>query len=123
VYRQIAVSIAKKHLPALITPFDPNTPKDYNGFLQLLSFQTGHKPVTHAAAYALEHGYPTKLQPDIIDRYLENSRVWHEFTMTQECDVLDHSNGVDIRNKDIAQAIGYPSTQRPSQAPACTEPD
>jgi hypothetical protein len=81
-YRQVAVSIAKKHLPALVTPFDPNTPKDYNGFLQLLSFQTGHKPTTHAGAYALEHGFPTKLQPDLIDRYLINSHMWHEFTLT-----------------------------------------
>ena len=52
-YRQVAVSIAKKHLPDLIKPFDPNTPKDYNGFLQLLSFQTGHRPVTHASATGL----------------------------------------------------------------------
>jgi hypothetical protein len=90
-YRQTAVSIAKKHLPALVAPFDPNTPKDYTGFLQLLSFQTGHRPVTHASAYALEHGFPTKLQPDLIDRYLVNSHMWHEFTLTREEDVLDHS--------------------------------
>lgn len=61
-YRQTAVSVAKKHLPALVKPFDPNSPKDYNGFLQLLSFQTGHRPVTHASGYALEHGFPAKLQ-------------------------------------------------------------
>ncbi|EMD86838.1 hypothetical protein COCHEDRAFT_1218347 [Bipolaris maydis C5] len=90
-YRQTAVSIAKKHLPGLVAPFDPSTPKDYNGFLQLLAFQTGHRPVTHASAYALEHGFPTKLQPDLIDRYLVNSHMWHEFTLTREEDVLDDS--------------------------------
>ena len=67
-YRQIAVSIAKKHLPALVTPFDPNTPRDYNGFIRLLAFQTGHKPSTHVGLYALEHGYPSKLRPDLIQR-------------------------------------------------------
>jgi hypothetical protein len=89
-YRQTATSIAKKHLPSLVASFDPNTPKDYNGFLQLLAFQTGHRPATHASAYALEHGFPTKLQPDLIDRYLVNSHVWHEFTLTREEDVLDY---------------------------------
>jgi hypothetical protein len=90
-YRQTATSIAKKHLPSLVASFDPNTPKDHNGFLQLLAFQTGHKPVTHASAYALEHGFPTKLQPDLINRYLVNSHMWHEFTLTREEDVLDYS--------------------------------
>ena len=32
-YRQTVVSIAKKHLPALVKLFDPNTPKDYYSFL------------------------------------------------------------------------------------------
>jgi len=53
-YRQIAVSIAKKHIPDLLQPFDPNIPRDYDGFLRLLSFQTGHKPSTHASAYVLD---------------------------------------------------------------------
>lgn len=107
VYRQIAVSIAKKHLPILVTPFDPNTPKDYNSFLQLLSFQAGHKPTTHAGAYALEHGFPAKLQPDLIDRYLENSHVWHEFTLTRETDILDYSSDVGSAATPSTQLVGY----------------
>lgn len=73
----------------MITPFDLNTPKDYDGFLKLLAFQTGHRAATHAGAYALEHGFPAKLQPELIDRYLENSQAWHRFTMTRDTDVLD----------------------------------
>jgi predicted HAD superfamily hydrolase len=34
-YRQTAVSLTKKYLPALVELFNPNTPKDYNSFLQL----------------------------------------------------------------------------------------
>ncbi|KAL5371364.1 hypothetical protein DPSP01_014316 [Paraphaeosphaeria sporulosa] len=78
-YRQIAVSIAKKHLSALLQPFDPNTPRDYDGFLRLLAFQTGHKPSTHASAYALDRAFPVKLQVELIDRYQENSHAWHRF--------------------------------------------
>jgi hypothetical protein len=66
-YRQIAVAISKKHLPDILQPFDPNLPKDYNGVLRLLSFQTGHNPATHAGAYALGRAYPAKLQPDLIE--------------------------------------------------------
>ena len=106
------MSIAKKQLPALIAHFDPNTPKYYDGFLQLLSFQTGHKPATHAGAHALEHGYPAKLQPDLIDRYLENSRVWHEFTMTQKNDVLDYSSGADVQSESTLQAVVYSPDKR-----------
>lgn len=66
-YRQMAVSIDKKHFSALITPFDPNTPKEHNVFLQLLSFQTRNKPVSHASVYALEHGFVAKLQLDLTN--------------------------------------------------------
>jgi hypothetical protein len=106
-YRQTATSIAKKHLPALVTPFDPNTPKNYNGFLQLLAFQTGHRPVTHASAYALEHGFPTKLQPDLIDRYLVNSHMWHEFTLTREEDSLDYSLSTVHKTLSSTTQVGY----------------
>lgn len=74
-YRQIAIAMSKKHIPGLLKPFDPHTPNDLNGFLQLLAFQTGHSPSTRAGGYALETSFPAKLQPDLIYRYLENSRV------------------------------------------------
>lgn len=77
-YRQIAISLAKRHIPTLLQPFDPDLPYDYNGFLRLLSFQTGHKPSTHVGAYALDKAYPAKLQSELIERYLQNSVVWHE---------------------------------------------
>ena len=35
-YRQIAISIAKKHLTRLIQPFDANIPSDPNGLVRLL---------------------------------------------------------------------------------------
>jgi hypothetical protein len=107
VHRQVAVSIAKKHLPALVQSFDPNTPKDFNGFLQLLSFQTGHRPVTNASAYALEHGFPTRLQADLIDRYLVNSHMWHEFTLTREEDILDHSLAAAYNAPSSISRVGY----------------
>lgn len=78
-YRQIAVAISKKHLPGIVQPFDPHTPRDRDRLLRLLSFQTGHNPATHAGAYALDRAYPAKLQPELVEQYLEVSKVWHQF--------------------------------------------
>lgn len=79
IYRHIAVAISKKHILTLLQPFDPNIPKDRNGFLHLLAFQTCHTPSIHASAYAFERGYPARLQPELIDRYFDNSFIWHRF--------------------------------------------
>jgi hypothetical protein len=88
IYRHIAVAVSKKHIPTLLEPFDPNLPKDRNGFLHLLAFQTGHTPSVHASAYALERGYPARLQPELIDRYFDNSFIWHRFLgITEEIPV------------------------------------
>jgi hypothetical protein len=80
----MAVSIAKKHLTSLTQNFNPHTPYDENGLVRLLSWQSGHTPTTHSHHYALEREFPAKLQPQLIDRYLDNSRIWHEFTQTQD---------------------------------------
>ena len=61
VYRQIAVSIAKKHLVSLAQNFNPYTPYDENGLIRLLSWQSGHAPETHNRHYALEREFPAKL--------------------------------------------------------------
>ena len=107
-YRQIAISIAKKHLASLIKPFDPNTPQDYDGFLRLLSFQSGHKPSTHAGTYALEHGFPAKLQPDLIDRYLENSKIWHQFALIGEGDIISTDVDCSLDNPSQSyEVLGY----------------
>lgn len=74
-YRQVAVSIAKKYLPQLVQPFDPHNPVNRNGILRMLAFQTGHLPKTHAHHYAMEREFPSQLQPDLINRYLYNSSL------------------------------------------------
>jgi len=79
IYRQIAVAISKKHLPGIVQPFDPNTPRGCDGLFRLLSFQTGHNLATHAGAYALDRAFPAKLQPDLVEQYLQISILWHQF--------------------------------------------
>jgi len=88
-YRQIAISMSKRHLPALTQHFDPNTPNDHDGFLRFLAFQTGHKPETRVSGYALETAFPARLQPDLIHRYLKSSQAWQEFTRVLEDDLIN----------------------------------
>ena len=109
-YRQVAISIAKKHMTKLIEPFNPNVPKDYAGFVQLLAFQTGHKLATHSSAYALEHAFPSKLQPDLILRYLDNSQSWHNFNSIGVCDYVqvDIDCNLDQRSKNYKDLAYFP---------------
>ncbi|PVH68318.1 hypothetical protein DL98DRAFT_399032, partial [Cadophora sp. DSE1049] len=78
-YRQVAISVVKKHIPAIIASFDPNAPTEYAMFLKMLAYQTGHTIQTHSRSYALDNNYPAKLQADLIDRYYQSSLLWHQF--------------------------------------------
>ena len=64
--------------------------------MQLLAFQTGHRPLTHAGCYALERAFPAYLQPNLIHRYLDNSRVWHEFLLLVAGDCNLNAMNVDF---------------------------
>ena len=88
-YRQIAAAMSKEHIPGLLKPFNAYAPYDLDVFLQLLAFQTGHKPLTHAGSYALETAFPSKLQPELIYRYLDNSYVWQKFLLLGEDDYVE----------------------------------
>ncbi len=96
-------------LLGLTQQFNPYTPFDGNGLVTLLSWQSGHRPETRTTHYALEREFPAKLQPELIDRYLENSRIWHEFNLIREEDVIEVAN-IDI-SADLYQggrsALGY----------------
>jgi hypothetical protein len=124
-YQQITVAVSKKHLPGLTQPFDPNTLNNYGRFLQLLSFQTGHNPSTHASAYALNQAYPAKLQPELVERYFEGSRTWHQFlAIAKEKDPIagahapgyppppptNHAQGLSSPPKVILEEVNISST-------------
>jgi antitoxin component of RelBE/YafQ-DinJ toxin-antitoxin module len=117
IYRQIAVAISKKHLPDIVQPFDPHTRRGHDGLLRLLSFQTGHNPATHAGAYALDRAYPAKLQPDLVEQYLEISKVWHQFLdiakdSTLQVDLSSYAEHISL------EAPVEPRMLTPSQADA-----
>ncbi|KAF2149704.1 hypothetical protein K461DRAFT_280936 [Myriangium duriaei CBS 260.36] len=68
-----------------MTPFNSDVvPGNNKSFIDLLAFQTGHKPQTHAQAYALEHRFPSRLQPELIDRYVQISEHWHKYMCVDE---------------------------------------
>ncbi|PVH69601.1 hypothetical protein DL98DRAFT_624055 [Cadophora sp. DSE1049] len=106
-YRHTAISVVKKHIPAIIASFDPNAPSEYAMFLKTLAFQTGHTIQTHSRSYALDNTYPAKLQSDIIDRYYQSSLLWHRFLLLGEGDPLLLQPEWEELGNQSSQAIGY----------------
>jgi hypothetical protein len=103
----------------MVQPFDPNLPKDYDGLLRRLSFQTGHNPATYAGAYALDRVHPAKLQPDLVERYFQTSEVWLRFLAIAGESAL--TAGYDI-NRSLQDAISpAPSVRRQKGGTSTTE--
>ena len=115
IYQHIAVAISKKHIPTLLKPFDPNILKDQNGFLHLLAFQTGHTPLIYASAYALKRGYPARLQLELIDRYFNNSLIWHRFLEIAEDRPIERE-GNPVPSDPLTQKVMTPTTKPACQA-------
>jgi hypothetical protein len=116
-YRQISVAMSKKHMPDLLKLFDPHTPNDLSGMLHLLSFQTGHKPSTHAGAYALEREFPSKLQPDLIYRYVENSDLWQKFLLISK----DDFEGPQMASMFVIEPPSFPERDQSRIGTACDD--
>lgn len=87
-YRQVVISVVKKHISSLIVPFNPDAPTEYAAFLKTLAYQTGHTIQTHSRSYALEENYPGKLQSDLIERYYQSSLLWQRFLNLSDGDPL-----------------------------------
>ena len=121
IYRQIVVAISKKHLPGIVQPFDPNTPRGYDGLSRLLSFQTGHNPATHAGAYALDRAYPAKLQPDLVEQYLHISNVWHQFLGTAKESTFRANLGSDASRTSPEALMQRPRLGLPRSDPWLTD--
>lgn len=105
-YRQVAISVVKKHIPSMIASFDPNAPSEYATFLRMLAFQTGHTAQTQSRSYALDDNYPAKLQSELIDRYYHCSLLWHQFLLLGEGDPLLYQSEEMLENKSL-ETIGY----------------
>jgi hypothetical protein len=109
VYHQIVVAISKKHLSGTVQPFDANVQRDHDGPSRLLSFQTGHNPATHAGAYALDRAYPAKLQPDLLERYREISKAWHQFLAIENQQSIHAGVNYDLDKLSAGPTEGAPS--------------
>jgi hypothetical protein len=109
VYRQIIVAISKKHLSGTVQPSDVNAPRDHDGRSRLLSFQTGHNPATHAGAYALDRAYPAKLQPDLLERYREINKAWHQFLAIENQQPIHAGVNYDLDKLSAGPTEGAPS--------------
>ena len=60
----------------------------------------------------MDRAYPAKLQPDLIDRYFENSFTWHRFANVTESDPLT----VEV-DSDMDRALA--SSSQPASGYCC----
>jgi hypothetical protein len=94
----------------MVKPFDPNAPRDHDRLSRFRSFQTGHNPATHAGAYALDRAYPAKLQPDLLERYFEISKAWHQFLAIDKEETIQTEVTSDVSKLSLGTALDAPSS-------------
>jgi hypothetical protein len=69
-YRQVVLAIAKLYIATISQPFDAQHPEHIAEIWRDIALQAAHTIRTLATSYALDESYPSRLQPELIGRYL-----------------------------------------------------
>ena len=69
----------------------------------------------YASAYALKRGYPARLQLELIDRYFNNSLIWHRFLEIAEYRPIERE-GNPVPSDPLTQKVMTPTTKPACQA-------
>lgn len=83
-YRQAALAIAKEHIEVISKPLNLAHPLNHGNTYISIAWQAGHCVPTLLNAYALNHNYPTRLQPELIRQYEQMSQCWHDWLKLDE---------------------------------------
>ena len=76
-YQQTVLAIAKQYIATIAEPFNAERPEHITKIWKDIALQAAHNVQTLSTSYAQDKSYPSKLQPQLIGRYLAVSEHWH----------------------------------------------
>ncbi|KAH7327564.1 hypothetical protein BKA65DRAFT_462380 [Rhexocercosporidium sp. MPI-PUGE-AT-0058] len=77
-YRQASLAIAKRYISKLVERTDFYEPSSALEPKSMLAIGAGHSTRMLLTSYAIDHAYPTRLQPELLELYLHLSTLWQQ---------------------------------------------
>jgi hypothetical protein len=78
-YRQAALTIAKRYISELIKKINFYNPLNASSPIRMIAASAGHHPRTLLGAYAVDKALPSRLQPELLEMYLRLSTLWQDW--------------------------------------------
>lgn len=78
-YRQSALAIAKRYIKELVQKSDFYRPKANTDPITMIAAGVGHHTRTLLTEYAIDTALPARLQPELLDMYLQLSNLWQDW--------------------------------------------
>ena len=83
-YRHVVIGITKRHIKKLSIYFGEQDRQEVEKFISekicdIYAWQAGHSWQTNTQTYGLDTAYPNRLQPGLLNEYLQASSTWHEW--------------------------------------------
>jgi hypothetical protein len=78
-YRQSALTIAKRYIKKLIQAANFYKPKAASDPVKMIAAGVGHQPRVLLPEYAIDSALPARLQPELLEMYLQLSTLWQDW--------------------------------------------
>ncbi|OAQ59779.1 hypothetical protein VFPBJ_11599 [Purpureocillium lilacinum] len=130
-YRQLSIAITERHIRAIAGRFDRHDDTSAGRDpTAVFAWQSGHRPRQRFSTYGLDGAFPDKLQPTLLQLYLEASIQWHKFLGFGEgpqdgkadesppwsCNTSDFGKTASMRKRRVEEGSGSPEIQQSKRA-------
>jgi hypothetical protein len=78
-YRQSALTIIKRYIKKLIPAANFYKPKAASDPIKMIATGVGHHPRVLLTEYAIDSALPARLQPELLEMYLQLSTLWQDW--------------------------------------------
>lgn len=113
-YRQAAVTIAKRYIKELIEKIDFYNPLDASDPIRMIATGTGHHPRTLLGAYAVDKALPSRLQPELLEMYYRLSTIWQSWNRQYYEDHCQDRRPDQILPREVASLPSPPPSSPPT---------